>query len=46
MHAQALLIPVLAALLALGLAACDPKKPGEPKTPIPKVDFTHERSNS
>ena len=37
---------ILAALLAIGLAACEPKKPSEPKTPIPKVDFNHERSNS
>jgi hypothetical protein len=35
----------LTALLALGLAGCEPKKPSEPKTPIPKVHFTHERSN-
>jgi len=32
--------------LVLALAACEPKKPSEPKTPIPKVDFTHERSTS
>jgi hypothetical protein len=31
---------------AFVLAACDPKKPAEPKPPIPKVDFTHERSMS
>jgi hypothetical protein len=40
---------LLMAALLLGLAACDPKKPAEPKAPIPKVDsthFTHERSNS
>ena len=41
---------VIAALfLALFLvfaAACDPKKPAEPKPPTPKVDFTHERSTS
>ena len=34
------------AALVLALAACEPKKPSEPKTPIPKVHFTHERSNS
>jgi hypothetical protein len=33
-------------LLALGLAACEPRKPAEPKPPIPKVDSTHERSKS
>jgi hypothetical protein len=32
--------------LALWLAACDPKKPAEPKPPTPKTDFTHERSTS
>ena len=37
---------ILAALLAIALAGCEPKKPSEPKTPIPKVDLTHERSNS
>ena len=37
---------ILAALLAIGLAGCEPKKPSEPKTPIPKVDLTHERSNA
>jgi hypothetical protein len=37
---------LLAILLALGLGACEPKKPGEPRTPVPKVDFTHERSKS
>ena len=37
---------LLIATLALGLAACDPKKPAEPKPPTPKVDFTHERSTS
>jgi hypothetical protein len=37
---------ILIAVFALGLAACDPKKPSEPKPPIPKVDFTHERSTS
>jgi len=35
-----------ATTLALGLAACEPKKPAEPKPPTPKVDFTHERSTS
>jgi hypothetical protein len=35
---------ILIALFALVFAACDPKKPAEPKPPIPKVDFTHERS--
>jgi hypothetical protein len=25
---------------------CEPRKPAEPKPPIPKVDFTHERSMS
>jgi len=34
------------AALALGIAACDPKKPAEPKPPTPKVHFTHERSMS
>ncbi|HEY1288293.1 MAG TPA: hypothetical protein VGF58_08200 [Burkholderiales bacterium] len=34
------------AALVLGLAACDPKKPAEPKPPTPKVHFTHERSTS
>ena len=29
-----------------GLAACEPRKPGEPRPPTPKVDFTHERSTS
>jgi len=37
---------ILIAVLALWLAACDPKKPGEPKTPTPKIDFNHERSMS
>ncbi|HWI97460.1 MAG TPA: hypothetical protein VNU96_00485 [Burkholderiales bacterium] len=37
---------LIATTLALGLAACDPKKPAEPKPPTPKVDFTHERSTS
>jgi hypothetical protein len=37
---------LFSAALALALAACEPKKPSEPKTPVPKVDFTHERSNS
>ena len=37
---------LLATLLVLGLGACEPKKPGEPRPPIPKVDFTHERSTS
>jgi hypothetical protein len=37
---------LLATLLAFGLAACDPKKPSEPRPPVPKVDFTHERSMS
>ena len=41
-----LLTAVLAAALTAGLAACEPKKPSEPKTPIPKVHFTHERSNT
>ena len=35
-----LLIP-LAVFFVLG---CEPRKPAEPKPPIPKVDFTHERS--
>jgi hypothetical protein len=34
------------AVLTLGFAGCEPRKPAEPKTPTPKVDFTHERSNS
>jgi hypothetical protein len=37
---------LLIAVLFLGLAACDPKKPAEPKPPTPKVQFTHERSTS
>ena len=37
---------ILAALLVIGLAGCEPKKPSEPKTPTPKVHFTHERSSS
>jgi predicted small lipoprotein YifL len=37
---------LLIAAVVLGLAACDPKKPAEPKPPTPKVDFTHERSMS
>jgi hypothetical protein len=37
---------LLLAALFLGITACDPKKPAEPKPPIPKVDFTHERSTS
>jgi hypothetical protein len=41
-----LVLPALMAALGLGLAGCEPRKPGEPKTPTPKVDFTHERSNS
>jgi hypothetical protein len=28
------------------LLGCEPRQPGEPKPPIPKVDFTHERSTS
>jgi hypothetical protein len=36
----------LVALLILGMAACEPRKPTDPKPPIPKVDFTHERSTS
>lgn len=32
--------------LAAGLLGCEPRKPGEPKPPLPKVDFTHERSTS
>jgi hypothetical protein len=41
-----LVLPALVAALSLGLAGCEPMKPGEPKPPIPKVDFTHERSNA
>ena len=37
---------LLITALFLGLAACDPKKPTEPKPPTPKVHFTHERSMS
>jgi hypothetical protein len=35
-------------LLALTtvLGGCEPRKPAEPKPPVPKVDFTHERSSS
>ena len=36
----------LIAIFAWSFAGCDPKKPAEPKPPIPKVDFTHERSMS
>jgi len=36
---------IVITVLALALAGCDPKKPAEPKPPIPKVDFTHERSS-
>jgi len=32
--------------LAAALCACEPRKPGEPKPPQPKVDFIHERSTS
>ena len=35
---------LLIGALALGVAACDPKKPTEPKPPTPKTHFTHERS--
>jgi hypothetical protein len=45
MNAAALIAALIAAM-CLGLAGCEPRKPGEPKTPTPKVDFTHERSNS
>jgi hypothetical protein len=38
---------LLIAALFLGFAAaCEPKKPAEPKPPTPKVHFTHERSMS
>jgi hypothetical protein len=37
---------LLIAVFFLGFAACDPKKPAEPKPPTPKVQFTHERSTS
>jgi hypothetical protein len=37
---------LLIAVFFLGCAACDPKKPAEPKPPTPKVQFTHERSLS
>jgi hypothetical protein len=30
--------------LAVFVLGCEPRKPAEPKPPIPKVDFTHERS--
>jgi hypothetical protein len=43
---RAILTALLAAVLATGLTSCEPKKPSEPKTPIPKVHFTHERSTS
>ena len=43
---RVLLTAVLATVLTAALAACEPKKPSEPKTPIPKVDLPHERSNS
>ena len=32
--------------LALATAACEPKKPTDPRPPMPKTDFTHERSAS
>jgi len=35
---------LLLAALVLGITACEPKKPAEPKPPTPKVDFNHERS--
>jgi len=37
---------LLMAALVLGIMACEPKKPAEPKPPTPKVDFNHERSTS
>ena len=37
---------VLIAVFSFGCAACDPKKPSEPKPPIPKTHFPHERSTS
>jgi hypothetical protein len=37
---------MMGALFTIALAGCDPKKPAEPKPPIPKVDFIHERSTS
>jgi hypothetical protein len=40
------LIGAMIAATSLALAGCEPRKPGEPKTPTPKVDFTHERSNA
>jgi hypothetical protein len=36
---------LLVAVLGFALG-CEPRKPAEPKPPIPKVDFTHERSMS
>lgn len=37
---------IVCAFLAGAVSACEPRKPGEPKPPLPKVDFTHERSTS
>jgi hypothetical protein len=34
---------LLLAVVACALG-CEPRKPAEPKPPIPKVDFIHERS--
>jgi len=33
-------------LISLALAACEPKKPSEPRPPTPKVDVTTDRSTS
>jgi hypothetical protein len=33
------LVLVLVVLLGLGIAACEPKKPGEPRPPTPKVSL-------
>ena len=42
---MAKLVLRLALFLCVPLVlACEPRKPAEPKPPIPKVDFTHERS--
>lgn len=34
------------AAFAAVLIGCEPRKPGEPRPPQPKVDFIHERSTT
>jgi hypothetical protein len=41
--AQRVGLLIVLAMLVLG---CEPRKPGEPKPPVPKVDFNLERSTS